>query len=90
MYLLTLFRAKSYSRLKKYFRTRIACFALLFVSMLTFYISIIYQVKELAVLYDVSEAWILLEMGVPMVLWLAVDFYWNAAIRIYKDSKKGR
>lgn len=26
----------------------------------------------------------------PLLLWLGVDFYWSAAIRIYKDSKKGR
>ena len=41
MYLLTLFRKKSYIRLKRYFRTRIGSFILLFFIQLGFFISIL-------------------------------------------------
>ena len=33
---------------------------------------------------------ILVPWGVSLLIWLGLDLYWSIAIRIYKDSKKGR
>ncbi len=78
MYVLTLWRKKSYIRLKRYFRTRIGTFIILFLTQAIFFFTIIGDANELASIYEVEKAWVIVATIGFMFFWLAVDFYWSA------------
>lgn len=59
MYLMTLCRAKSYGRLKLYFRTRIVTMLILMVIQFALFLSVVFDSEQLAVDYDSTESWIL-------------------------------
>jgi hypothetical protein len=90
LYLATICRRKSYSRLKLYFRTRITTFLMLLVIHVALFFSILQQSGDLASIYEVTSSWVMLCTAAPMLMWLSIDLYWSAAIRTYKDSKKGK
>ena len=94
MYFVTLRGERStlYDRLKKYFRTRIACLVLLFVILFIVNIFVLIWAEELSQpeAYDVSRHWIRF-MGLMITLiWVGTDLYWSIKIRTYKDLKKGK
>ncbi len=93
MYLLTVWRKKSYIRLKWYFRTRIGTLLILLLAHVIFFISIIRHATELAdaLHYDqVEKTWAIIGTIGFMLIWLCIDFYWSAKVRVFKDTKKGR
>ena len=90
MYAVVLCQLKSYKRLTFYFRTRIITFFLLMIILIACFVLVFVDKDELAVAYDSSQAFILIESGGAFLLWLGIDLYWSIAIRTYRDSKKGK
>ena len=90
MYLATLWRRKSYGKLKYYFRTRIFTFIALLLDVAFLFFMVFGNIDELAIEYDSTTSWILMQVGAFALFWLGVDLYWSIAIRTYKDSKKGK
>lgn len=90
MYLATLWRRKSYGRLKYYFRTRIFTFIALLIDVAVFFFMVFSNIDQLHIEYDSTPGWILFQVGAFALFWLGVDLYWSIAIRTYKDSKKGK
>jgi hypothetical protein len=90
MYFFTLWRVKSYGRMKIYFRTRVATLIALGLILLTMFVLILINSSELAVEYDSNRTFIIVLAAGMILVWLGIDLYWSIAVRTYKDSKKGK
>lgn len=90
MYVIVQCKLKSYRRLTFYFRARIVTLFILMLLHILFFVLVFIDKDELALAYDSSQAFILIESGGAFLLWLGIDLYWSIAIRTYRDSKKGK
>lgn len=63
--------------------------ALLLASAILF-LFVFQNINQLAIEYDSTTSWILVQVAGLALFWLGTDLYWSIAIRTYKDSKKGK
>ena len=90
MYFFSLCRSMPYSRLTLYFRVRITTFFTLAITLATIFVCVAINADELSKVYESTITMVIVEAGGIALVWLGVDLYWSAAIKIYKDSKRGK
>ncbi len=87
---MTLFRKKSYGRMKLYFRTRILTLVGLIAIHALVFVYVLVNTEGLALAYDFTNGQLMMMTLAPLLTWEAVDLYWSIAVKTYKDSKKGK
>ena len=92
MYFFMLGRQKSYGRMKLYFRTRVGTLIALGLILVGSFIVVLVNADDLAKkeAYDLTKTYVIIMAAGLSLTWMGVDLYWSIAIRIYKDTKKGK